>query len=263
MENPRIYGKPPYAVALLHGGPGAPGEMAPVARALSRTRGVLEPLQTAADVPGQVAELKEMLATRADLPAILVGWSWGAWLGIALAAAHPEMVAKLILVGSPPFEDVYAAGIMQTRLNRLAEDRRTSLLELLHSLETADSSTAGDSMRSLHDILMITDSRDALPHPNDVVEFQPEIYRTVWAEAARMRSSGRWLQLARDLKMPVVAIHGEWDPHPAEGVRGPLSRVLRDFRFISLAGCGHYPWLERAARQEFFRILEREVQNPS
>lgn len=31
MKNPRIYGKPPYRVALVHGGPGATGEMAVVA----------------------------------------------------------------------------------------------------------------------------------------------------------------------------------------------------------------------------------------
>ena len=49
MQNPRIYGDPPYQVALLHGGPGAGGEMAPVARELAGDRGVLEPIQTAND----------------------------------------------------------------------------------------------------------------------------------------------------------------------------------------------------------------------
>lgn len=43
----RTHGKPPFRVAVLHGGPGAPGYMAPVARALSVTAGVIEPLQTA------------------------------------------------------------------------------------------------------------------------------------------------------------------------------------------------------------------------
>ena len=39
-----------YKVALVHGGPGAPGSIAPVARELSKTCGVLEPLQTRASV---------------------------------------------------------------------------------------------------------------------------------------------------------------------------------------------------------------------
>ena len=50
MKNPRKYGSAPFNVAVVHGGPGAPGEMAPVARELSSFRGVLEPLQTATTV---------------------------------------------------------------------------------------------------------------------------------------------------------------------------------------------------------------------
>jgi hypothetical protein len=32
MNNPRKYGSKPYKVAVIHGGPGAPGEMAPLGR---------------------------------------------------------------------------------------------------------------------------------------------------------------------------------------------------------------------------------------
>jgi len=32
MKNLRKYGKAPFSIAAIHGGPGAPGEMAPVAR---------------------------------------------------------------------------------------------------------------------------------------------------------------------------------------------------------------------------------------
>ena len=46
-EKVRLYGKAPYRVAVVHGGPGAAGEMAPVARRLGAACGVLEPLQTA------------------------------------------------------------------------------------------------------------------------------------------------------------------------------------------------------------------------
>ena len=31
--------------------------------------------------------------------------------------------------------------------------------------------------------------------------------------------------MGRKIKCPVVAIHGDYDPHLAEGVREPLSRV--------------------------------------
>ncbi len=47
MNNPRKYGSKPYNVAIIHGGPGAPGEMTPLAQELSGDFGIIEPLQTA------------------------------------------------------------------------------------------------------------------------------------------------------------------------------------------------------------------------
>ncbi|MGA9187011.1 MAG: hypothetical protein WB014_00230 [Methanosarcina sp.] len=43
MKSLRKYGNLPFTVAVIHGGPGAPGEMAPVARELASCRGVLDP----------------------------------------------------------------------------------------------------------------------------------------------------------------------------------------------------------------------------
>ena len=61
MQNLRTYGKAPYHIALIHGGPGGAGEMAPVAQHLSKKDGVLEPLQTALSFAGQIEELKNTL----------------------------------------------------------------------------------------------------------------------------------------------------------------------------------------------------------
>lgn len=67
-DNPRVYGREPFETAVLHGGPGAPGEMAPVARELAQVRGVLEPLQTVGSIDGQVGELASLLEKSADRP---------------------------------------------------------------------------------------------------------------------------------------------------------------------------------------------------
>ena len=69
--NVRKYGEPPFTVAVLHGGPGAPGYMAPVARELAQTVGVLEPLQSRQSLDEQVEELKDQLVENADGPATL------------------------------------------------------------------------------------------------------------------------------------------------------------------------------------------------
>ena len=74
--------------------------MAPVARELSIDRGVLEPLQTARSLEGQLDELRSILTANGDPPFTLIGSSWGAMLSYMLAARCPEIVRKLILVGS-------------------------------------------------------------------------------------------------------------------------------------------------------------------
>ncbi|MHC4132842.1 MAG: alpha/beta fold hydrolase [Planctomycetota bacterium] len=74
-----------------------------------------------------------------------------------------------------------------------------------------------------------------------------------------MRSSGQLLALGKDIKCPVIAIHGDYDPHPPEGVQKPLSAIIKSFRFILLKNSGHKPWIERKAREEFFRVLKEDL----
>ena len=101
MVNVHFYGDAPYAAALIHGGPGAAGELAPLAQRLAANGlSVLEPLQTADSVDGQIEELAKILAQFACTPATLLGYSWGAWLALLTAARYPEQVKKLILVSS-------------------------------------------------------------------------------------------------------------------------------------------------------------------
>jgi len=54
MKNPKKYGDAPFKIIVIHGGPGAPGEMAPVAEELSSDYGVLEPLQTKDSIKEQI-----------------------------------------------------------------------------------------------------------------------------------------------------------------------------------------------------------------
>jgi len=58
---------------------------------------------------------------------------------------------------------------------------------------------------------------------------------------------------------PVVAIHGDFDPHPAEGVKIPLGVSLKDFKFVLLPKCGHHPWLEKYAKDRFYSVLNEEI----
>lgn len=259
MKTLRKYGRKPYRVAVVHGGPGAPGEMAPVARELSSVTGVLEPLQAARTLEGQVRELEVVLEKHAALPVTLIGFSWGALLSFIFAARYPSFVRKLILIGSPPYEDKYAADITQTRLSRLSEKERSKALSLMQSLNDSSLAHKNETMARLGELLSKADSYDLLPHNDEKLECRYDVFQGVWGEAEYLRSSGKLLKLGKLVKCPVVAMHGDYDPHPATGVIEPLYRILKDFRFILLEKCGHRPWLERAARDRFYAILRQEL----
>ena len=117
----RKYGSPPYKFAVIHGGPGAPGYMAPVAKELSHLMGIIEPLQTKDTIDGQVEELYTVLNEHAQLPVNLIGHSWGGFLNIIFYDKYPDVVDKIILISSGPFEEKYVKMIRETRSSRLSK----------------------------------------------------------------------------------------------------------------------------------------------
>jgi len=259
MKNLRKYGNPPFNLAVIHGGPGAPGEMASIAREVSIFRGVLEPLQTAATLEGQVRELRDILEEHGDLPVILIGFSWGAMLSFIFTAHHPQFAKKLILIGSGPYEEKYAANIMKTRISRLEKEDLNKFLHLTETLNNPSAQNRNEALCSFGNLMSKADTYDPLPHEDELLDCRYEIFKGVWEEASELRSSGKLLELGRDIFCQVVAIHGDYDPHPFEGVLEPLSGVLRDFRFILLEKCGHKPWIEREAKETFYNLLKNEI----
>ena len=259
MENPRIYGENPYGVAVVHGGPGAPGSIAPVARELSTICGVLEPLQTKNTLDGQVEELKGILEEFGDLPIILIGWSHGATLGCLFSASYPSFVRKLIIIGTPPFEEKYAVNIGRDRLLRFNEEERAEALSLEEFIWDSVEEDKSASLARLFRMFTKIESYNMLPNRDDVVEYQLAINISVGLDTRRKLADGELLTILPGIKCPVIAIHGDYDIRPAEGVRLPLSDAIKDFRFILLEKCGHTPWYEKYARDKFYAILKEEI----
>ncbi len=215
MNNLRTYGKAPFSAAVIHGGPGAAGEMALVARELASGGGVLEPLQTAAALEGQIEELKTVLETNGGLPVTLIGFSWGAWLSFMLAADYPAIVKKLILIGSGPYEECYTASTQETRLNRLSEEDRAEVKALIQVLDNPAVEDRNTAFARFGALFSKADAYDPIMYESEVIDYQVDIFQSVWKEAAELRRSGKLLELAKCIKCPVVAIHGDYDPHPA------------------------------------------------
>ncbi len=263
MPEFRTYGKAPYTVAVLHGGPGARGAMAPVAEVLSVKHGVIEPLQTSTSMDGQVSELQRVLQVNAGQPVCVVGSSWGGMLGFLLAARHPELVRKLILVGSGVFDQRYAQAITNTRMERLLPIQQEQMKELACRLADPKETRKDALMGEYGELMSLADAYAPLPQPQGDQEFSFQVFNGVWDDVTQFRKEGGFLRLACRVQCPVVAIHGAYDSHPADGVKKPLSRALKDFQFILLQKCGHIPWLEKYAREPFFELLDSLIPDSS
>lgn len=243
--------------------------MAPVARELlfieGSQAGILEPLQTATTLEGQILELKCVLEKNGTLPIILIGFSWGAMLSFIFTARYPEFVKKLILIGSAPYQEKYAKDIMDTRISRLGKEDWESFLRLTEFLNDPFYKKLGPdankdaALCSFGKLISRVDAYNPLSYEDEVLACNYDIFKQVWEEASELRRDGKLLELGKYIVCPVVAIHGDYDPHPFEGVKEPLSKVLRNFRFILLKKCGHRPWIEKEAKKNFYEILEQEI----
>lgn len=258
-----LHGSGPAPVCVLHGGPGALGSARGLALDIAALgHSVFEPFGTGLSIEAQITDHLALIRERCARPAVLVGHSWGALLALMLAARALGAVSALILVGCPPLSGGHGPRITTTRLERLLPEKRAEFMKLAERLGVPGEQNADALMQRLGQVILGADILDPLPgalDAQDHVQVSFEVFRAIWAEAQDMRASGELSELAARVRCPVAVIHGDYDPHPAGDVRESLERVLPQCRFSLIKSCGHYPWLERKARQDWLECLNREV----
>ena len=250
----RSYGRSGPVVVLLHGGPGVPG-LAKLACGLEDTFCVFEPFQRGSgDVPLSVAlhvaDLDEFLATHCwDQRPALVGHSWGAMLALAYAATHPDTASALVLVGCGTFTAEARRRLEEVRSERMDEDLRRRLATLADEI-----TDVSERLKKRHELTMHTDSYDLI-EPDTVEEVDLFANRQTWDDMIRLQADGTYPAALAAIHVPVLMVHGSFDPHPGAMIRDSLALHIPQLEYRELERCGHVPWLEREAHQEFFRVL--------
>lgn len=254
----RKHGKEPYSIAVLHGGPGAAGSAFGLAGLISNKFGVLEPMQSKYSIAEQEEELKQQIEADCPGKVILAGHSWGAWLAGLFAERFPEKVEKVILIGCPPLEESYVSQIGERRKRNMPPEETEEFDRILRRLEEG-ACEKGEYLRRLGEICDRADGYQEEKSFEDQAEVNGELYEKVWKEAAGLRKSGELSERFKRIACPLTLIQGIADPHPPEGVIRPLRDGNVEIKSYVLKQCGHTPWREKYAREEFAGVLFSEL----
>ncbi len=82
-----------------------------------------------------------------------------------------------------------------------------------------------------------------------------KMHNAIWSEAAALRTDGKILEAFRRIPCKMYLIQGAADPHPVEGVTIPLQEIGVACETHVLDRCGHSPFMEKYAKDEFYKIL--------
>jgi pimeloyl-ACP methyl ester carboxylesterase len=227
--------------------------MEPVARGLAHWFRVFEPLQRGSGgepltVARHVADLGELVASCHPAPA-LVGHSWGAMLALAFAAARPEAAAALVLIGCGTFDREARAWLQVTREQRMGPELRQRLQQL--AVEIADND---ERLAEMGRLLLPVDSFE-LVSTGPEIQADARAHFETWQDMLVQQERGTYPAAFDAIKVPVLMLHGSADPHPGAMIRATLEPYLPQLEYHEWQHCGHYPWLERAVRDELFIVL--------
>ncbi|MCL7453931.1 MAG: alpha/beta hydrolase [Anaerolineae bacterium] len=252
----RGYGSTGPDVIVLHGGPGAAGYMAPVARGLAAPFRVLEPFQRGSGgepltVARHVADLHEVVTSCAgEVPPALVGHSWGAMLALCYAAAHPGSVTSLALIGCGTFDPASRQRMRAIRQARMTDPVRARVERLAEQYPDPDERLCAQARLVLPLDSYELEYTDAEPATCDA-----RAHEETWQDMMRLQEAGVYPAAFTAIDAPVLMLHGAVDPHPGHMIEASLRAYLPQLEYREWECCGHYPWLEKAVRAEFFTVL--------
>ena len=254
----RRYGQAGPLVFVLHGGPAAYGDAAPLAEGLSISCRTLEPWQRRSGdepltVARHVADLHQLVVdTDGGARIAIVGHSWGAMLALCYAAAHPDQTGPIVVVGCGTFDQASSK-----RRREIIEERMDAeLRDKLNRIETESVDPVQRFMRKVRLTRHLSDFDTIDPYA-ECEEWEPfdlQAHGETWDDMMRLQAENFYPQAFVSIKSPVLMVHGQYDPHPGAMIRDNLLNYIPHLEYRELERCGHYPWNEKAARDRIISI---------
>ena len=98
-------------------------------------------------------------------------------------------------------------------------------------------------------------SYDPLTFPHEEDKVDARAHKETWEDMLRLQTGGVYPASFAAIKVPVLMVHGTFDPLPGPLILKGLQPYLPQLEYRELERCGHYPWLERGAADKFFSLV--------
>jgi len=252
----REYGSSERYVFVLHGGPGAPGYMAPVCVRLGRDFKVIEPYQRPSGtveltVERHIEDLAALIKSYTSKKVTIIGHSWGAALGLAFAAKSPKMVEQLVIIGCSTLDKQSRKVMEQIRSERTNPEIAERFNQIEESYEDQD-----EKLGAIGGLYQIIDSYELTRPPTGKFRCDTSAHTQSWADLMRLEDEGVYPAGFAAIDCPVLMMHGDYDSHPGKMIEKSLRQFIQNLEYLEFEKCGHYPWLEKAAVPQFYRELK-------
>ena len=255
----RRYGNSGPLVLVLHGGPAAAGDVAPLAKGLSGSFRAVEPWQRGSGgspltVARHVADLHELAVELGrDSPVAIVGHSWGAMLALCYAAEHPSKAGSIVLVGCGTF-DQSSRSTMQAIIEERMDDE---VRDHIRRVSTDATDPAEQFIQTFKLTRHIFDC-DPIGRYAEKEEYEPfdlKAHDETWSDMRRLQDDGTYPKAFSAIESPVLMMHGQYDPHPGQMIRDSLLPFLPQLEYREFERCGHNPWIEKSTRDLFYSSI--------
>ena len=187
--------------------------------------------------PYTAETLAEAVADTIEAPVQLVGWSLGGMVALALAARHPDKVAKLVLVGSSPtfvsrpdWPYGLAPEVLAGFAESLKQDYRATLLRFL-SLQAR----GGDA------------AREVIARLRETVFQRGEPASAVLAAGLDLLRDVDLRGVAARVRCPTLVVHGAYDTLCPVQAAHWLAEQIPGARLALREGAAHAPFLSHPA----------------
>jgi proline iminopeptidase len=184
----------------------------------------------------------------------ILGHSWGGFLAMEYAIAHPEHVDKLILSNSMPASSPELALFIQEWTLRMAPFQETLAdIHKTSAFEEGDPAT----IERLHRIIFRTYCH--VPEKAELLSLRVPAKASVNGAKVygfiRENVFQKHFDLhdsLKKLKIPTLVLHGDADPIPPSTAHH-IHQSVPGSRYVLMKNCGHFPYVEDP--EAFFKYL--------